>query len=71
MQFSGPDVVKVTIFLTDMSCYAGGHETYAEAFGDSRPARSAAQVAALPRGVGAEAEMIPALDTGTPRSGQP
>jgi hypothetical protein len=66
-----PDVVKVTIFLTDMSCYAEVNETYGEAFGDSRPARSVAQVAALPRGAGIEVEMIAALDTGTLRPGQP
>ena len=46
------------------------NETYPEAFGDSRPARSVAQVAALPRGAGLEVEMIAALDTGTPQPGQ-
>jgi 2-iminobutanoate/2-iminopropanoate deaminase len=65
------DVVKVTIFLTDMAGYAEVNETYAEAFGDSRPARSVVQVAALPRDAGIEVEMIAALDTGTPRPVRP
>jgi 2-iminobutanoate/2-iminopropanoate deaminase len=54
-----------------MAGYAEVNETYTEAFGDSRPARSVVQVAALPRGAGIEVEMIAALDTGTPRPGQP
>lgn len=65
------DVVKVTIFLTDMAGYAEVNEMYAEAFGDSRPARSVVQVAALPRGAGVEVEMIAALDAGAPLPGQP
>jgi 2-iminobutanoate/2-iminopropanoate deaminase len=65
------DVVKVTIFVTDLAGYAEVNATYAEAFGDSRPARSVVQVAALPRGAGVEVEMIAALDTGTPEPGQP
>jgi 2-iminobutanoate/2-iminopropanoate deaminase len=55
--------VEVAIFLTDMSGYAEVNERYAEAFGDSRLARSVAQVAALPRGAGIQVEMIAVLDT--------
>lgn len=55
------DVVKVTIFLTDMAGYAEVNETYAEAFGAARPARSVVQVAALPRGAGIEVELIATL----------
>ncbi|HEV7888961.1 MAG TPA: RidA family protein, partial [Acidimicrobiales bacterium] len=34
-------VVKTTVFLTDMADYAAMNEAYIEAFGDHRPARSA------------------------------
>jgi 2-iminobutanoate/2-iminopropanoate deaminase len=42
------DVVKTTVFLRHMSDYAAMNETYTEAFGDHRPARSAIGVAELP-----------------------
>ena len=44
------DVVKTTVFLRHMSDYAQMNETYVEAFGDHRPARSAIGVAELPIG---------------------
>lgn len=45
------DVVKTTIFLTDMSDFAVVNEIYGEAFdGDAPPARTTVTVAALPRG---------------------
>lgn len=50
------DVVKTTVFLTDMSDYAAMNEVYCEAFGDHRPARSAVAVAALPLGAAVEVE---------------
>ena len=43
-------VVKTTVFLTDMGNFAAMNEIYCEAFGDSRPARSCVAVAALPLG---------------------
>lgn len=42
------DVVKTTIFLRHLSDYPAANETYATAFGDHRPARSAVGVAELP-----------------------
>lgn len=42
------DVVKTTVFLRHMRDYTLMNETYVEAFGDHRPARSAVAVAELP-----------------------
>ena len=52
------DVVKTTVFLTDMGDYAAVNEVYMAAFGDHRPARSAVAVAALPIGALVEIEAI-------------
>ena len=49
-------VVKTTVFLTDMADYAEMNEAYMAAFGDHRPARSAVAVAALPIGARIEIE---------------
>ncbi|HET9689615.1 MAG TPA: Rid family detoxifying hydrolase [Acidimicrobiales bacterium] len=50
------DVVKTTVFLTDIDDYAEMNDVYVEAFGDHRPARSAIAVAALPLGAVVEVE---------------
>jgi 2-iminobutanoate/2-iminopropanoate deaminase len=50
------DVVKTTVFLTDMGDFAAMNEEYAAAFGDHRPARSTVGVAALPLGAVVEVE---------------
>lgn len=55
------DVVKTTVFLHDMADFPKFNEVYAAALGDARPARSTVQVAALPRGVGVEVELIAKL----------
>ena len=52
------DVVKTTVFLTDMDDFAAVNRVYAETFGDHRPARSTVAVAALPRGARVEIEVI-------------
>lgn len=52
------DVVKTTVFLTDMADFPKFNEIYAATLGDARPARSTVQVAALPRGVNVEVELI-------------
>ncbi len=52
------DVVKTTVFLTDMDDYAVMNEIYMEEFGDHRPARSAVAVATLPLGAQIEIEAI-------------
>ena len=52
------DMVKTTLFLTDMGDYARVNELYVEALGDHRPARSCVAVAALPIGAVFEIEAI-------------
>ena len=58
---SWTDVVKTTVFLTDMRDFARMNEVYARVMGDARPARSTVQVSGLPRGVQVEIELIAAL----------
>ncbi len=55
------DVVKTTVFLQDMADFPRFNEVYAQTLGDARPARSTVQVAALPRGVAVEVELIAKL----------
>ena len=52
------DIVKTTIFLTDMADYAAVNEVYGARFGDSFPARSTDAVAALPGGFNVEIEAV-------------
>jgi 2-iminobutanoate/2-iminopropanoate deaminase len=58
---SWADVVKTTVFLTDMRDFPRMNEVYARAVGDARPARSTVQVSGLPRGVLVEIDLIAAL----------
>lgn len=51
------DVVKTTIFLTDMGDFGAVNEIYIKFFGESRPARSTVGVAELPR-VGKESPIL-------------
>jgi 2-iminobutanoate/2-iminopropanoate deaminase len=50
------DVVKTTVFLASIDDYAVMNETYVDAFGGHRPARSAFAVSALPTGALVEIE---------------
>ena len=53
------DVIKTTVFLTDMADFAELNIVYAEYFGEENaPARSTVQVAALPKGSLVEIELI-------------
>jgi 2-iminobutanoate/2-iminopropanoate deaminase len=58
---SWSDVVKTTVFLTDMRDFPRMNEVYARVMGDARPARSTVQVSALPRGVLVEIDLIAAI----------
>jgi len=51
-------VVKTTIFMTDLSDFSVVNGIYAQAFGEHKPARSTVQVAALPLGAQIEIEVI-------------
>lgn len=52
------DVVKTTVFLTDLGDFATVNKIYGEYFKAPYPARSCVQVAALPKGVLIETEII-------------
>jgi 2-iminobutanoate/2-iminopropanoate deaminase len=53
------DVLKTTIFLTDLADFVAVNEVYGKRFeGFAPPARSTVQVAALPRGARVEIETI-------------
>jgi len=52
------DVVKTTIFLTDMGDFAAVNAVYATFVPDPPPARSTVAVAALPKGALVELEAI-------------
>lgn len=56
------DVVKVTIFLTDMGDFPKVNEVYAGYFSEPWPARACVAVAGLPKGALVEIECIAALD---------
>jgi 2-iminobutanoate/2-iminopropanoate deaminase len=52
------NVVKSTVFLTNLADFAGMNEVYAKYFTDNFPARSTIQVAALPKAAIVEIEVI-------------
>lgn len=52
------NVIKTTVFLTDINDFAAMNEVYAKHFTSNYPARSAVQVAALPKGGLVEIECI-------------
>ena len=54
-------VVKTTVFLQDMNDFADMNEVYAQFFQEPYPARSAVQVARLPKDVLVEIEAIAQL----------
>jgi 2-iminobutanoate/2-iminopropanoate deaminase len=53
--------VKVTVFLADMGNFATVNQVYGEYFKSNLPARSAVQVAALPKNADIEIEAIVSL----------
>jgi 2-iminobutanoate/2-iminopropanoate deaminase len=54
-------VVKATCYLTDLDKFASLNEIYAESFAEPFPARSAVQVARLPKDVQIEIDLIATL----------
>lgn len=55
------DVVKVTVFLRDMNDFSDMNEVYEAYFPDRSPARSAVQVACLPKDAIIEIEAVAVL----------
>jgi reactive intermediate/imine deaminase len=56
------DVVKLTIFLTDLSCFPTVNEIMARYFSEPYPARAAIEVSALPKGVEVEMDAVLVLE---------
>jgi len=56
------DVLKVTIYMTDIGEFEAMNAAYETVFGGDPPARSAVGVAELPKGVDIEVEAIAATD---------
>ena len=52
------NVVKTTIFITDMNRFSEMNEVYAKYFSNNFPARETVQVSALPKFVNVEISMI-------------
>ena len=55
-------IIKTTCFLDDMNDFVSFNEVYATAFKEDFPARSAVEVARLPRDVKIEVEVIAYID---------
>lgn len=56
--FDPADVVKTTVFLTDLDDFSDVNEVYTRHFSAPFPARSCVQVARLPKGAQVEVEVI-------------
>lgn len=52
------DVVKTTIYLTDLADFAVVNQVYGAAVGSVPPARATVQVAALPKGAAVEIDAV-------------
>ncbi len=59
------DVVKTTIFLTDLKNFQVVNTIYGETLGGHKPARSTFQVSGLPLGAIVEIEMVAMLPAGS------
>jgi len=57
-KLSFANVVKTTVFLTNLADFAGMNEVYSRYFTTDFPARSTIQVAALPKAANVEIEVI-------------
>ncbi|MBP6444404.1 MAG: Rid family detoxifying hydrolase [Gemmatimonadales bacterium] len=62
------DVVKATVFMTDLADFEKMNAVYAQRLGEARPARSTVQVAKLPGGASIEIELVVQLPRSTPRN---
>ncbi len=60
--FSITDVVKTTVFITNMADFALVNEEYKKVFKEPYPARSCVGVACLPLGVQVEIEVVAVKD---------
>jgi 2-iminobutanoate/2-iminopropanoate deaminase len=58
---STADVVKITLFLRDLSHYSEMNRVYMDVLGSARPARTVVEVSRLPADAMAEVELIAAI----------
>ncbi|WP_224450426.1 Rid family detoxifying hydrolase [Haloprofundus salilacus] len=56
------DVLKTTVFLDDIDDFDAFNEAYSEFFGGEPPARSAVEVANVPKGAAVEIEAVSVAD---------
>jgi len=59
------DIVKTTVFMTDLTQFPAMNEAYGTRFGSSPPARATIGVAALPAGASVEIEAVALLGART------
>ena len=52
------NIIKTTVYLTDLSEFARMNQVYENFFTDTKPARACVQVAALPKGAKVEIDVI-------------
>jgi len=52
------NIIKTTVYLTDLSEFARMNQVYEKFFADTKPARACVQVAALPKGAKVEIDAI-------------
>ena len=62
LNLSLADILKTTVFLTDLGTFGEVNEIYAAYFGPDYPARSCVQVSALPMGARIEVEAVVSLE---------
>ena len=62
------NVIKTTIFLTDLADFQAVNEIYGSYFKQAPPARSTVQVSALPKGAKVEIEAIAVANNGELRA---
>ncbi len=55
------DIVKTTVYLTDLSDFAAVNEVYGEFFTEPYPARATVEVSSLPKGVAVEIDAVACL----------
>ena len=56
------NVVKLNVFLTDLSCFPTVNEIMARYFAEPYPSRAAVEVSALPKGVAVEMDAVLVLE---------
>ena len=52
------NIIKTTVYLTDLSEFARMNQVYEKFFGETKPARACVQVAALPKGAKVEIDVV-------------